>query len=68
MTGKELVRKAIEFDNPPRLPFWIGSFWAGKISKKFELIWTNVVCSFLSRLQLIQFEQLAGRIKPVPYC
>jgi len=27
MERKEIVRRAIEFDSPPRLPFFIGSFW-----------------------------------------
>jgi uroporphyrinogen decarboxylase len=35
MIRKEIVRRAIEFDNPPRLPFWIGSFWQEKLSGRF---------------------------------
>ncbi len=36
MTSKEIVRKAIEFDNPPRLPFWVGGLWAERIRKRFK--------------------------------
>ncbi len=31
MERKEIVRRAIEFDTPPRLPFFIGSFWKQKL-------------------------------------
>jgi uroporphyrinogen decarboxylase len=32
MDRKEIVRKAIEFDNPPRLPFFTGNFWQERLS------------------------------------
>lgn len=32
MESKEIVRRAIEFDTPPRLPFFLGSFWSRKLS------------------------------------
>lgn len=34
MEGREIVRRAIEFDNPPRLPFFIGGFWEELLSEK----------------------------------
>jgi uroporphyrinogen decarboxylase len=32
MHSKEIVRKAIEFDSPPRLPFFLGGSWSDKLS------------------------------------
>jgi hypothetical protein len=32
MLSKEIVRKAIEFDTPPRLPFFLGGSWSDKLS------------------------------------
>lgn len=32
MERKDIVRRAIEFDAPPRLPFFLGSFWSEKLS------------------------------------
>jgi hypothetical protein len=32
MLSKEIVRKAIEFDSPPRLPFFLGGSWSDKLS------------------------------------
>jgi uroporphyrinogen decarboxylase len=32
MESKEIVRRAIEFDNPPRLPFFLGGSWSNKLS------------------------------------
>ena len=32
MESREIVRRAIEFDTPPRLPFFIGSFWTERLS------------------------------------
>jgi len=32
MERREIVRRAIEFDSPPRLPFFIGSFWTDRLS------------------------------------
>ncbi len=43
MERKEIVRKAIEFDNPPRLPFFIGSFWTEKLAESFS-DFPNDVC------------------------
>lgn len=34
MESREIVRKAIEFDNPPRLPFFIGSAWKEHFTRK----------------------------------
>lgn len=36
MQSREIVRRAIEFDDPPRLPFFIGDFWEDKLSKKLR--------------------------------
>ncbi len=33
MERKEIVRRAIEFDTPPRLPFFLGGSWSDKLSK-----------------------------------
>jgi hypothetical protein len=32
MESKEIVRRAIEFDNPPRLPFFLGGSWSNKLA------------------------------------
>lgn len=32
MESKEIVRRAIEFDTPPRLPFFLGGSWSDKLS------------------------------------
>lgn len=32
MESREIVRKAIEFDTPPRLPFFLGGSWSDKLS------------------------------------
>lgn len=32
MQAKEIVRKAIEFDYPPRLPFFTGNYWQKRLS------------------------------------
>ncbi|MFI4911581.1 MAG: uroporphyrinogen decarboxylase family protein [Sedimentisphaeraceae bacterium JB056] len=34
MESKEIVRRAIEFDNPPRLPFFIGGMWNDHFKRK----------------------------------
>ena len=31
MESKEIVRRAIEFDTPPRLPFFLGDFWGERL-------------------------------------
>ena len=36
MTGREIVRKAIEFDLPPRIPFFVGSAWMDRLSVSIE--------------------------------
>ena len=33
MERKEIVRRAIEFDTPPRLPFFLGGSWSDKLSE-----------------------------------
>ncbi len=33
MERKEIVRRAIEFDTPPRLPFFLGGSWSDKLSR-----------------------------------
>jgi uroporphyrinogen decarboxylase len=32
MESREIVRKAIEFDTPPRLPFFLGGSWSNRLS------------------------------------
>jgi len=32
MNSSEIVRRAIEFDTPPRLPFFLGEYWGNKLS------------------------------------
>ena len=32
MDGREIIRRAIEFDTPPRLPFFLGSFWNDRLN------------------------------------
>ena len=34
MESREIVRRAIEFDTPPRLPFFLGSSWKEKLAAK----------------------------------
>lgn len=43
MERREIVRRAIEFGTPPRLPFFLGSFWGSRLS---ELVkdFPNDVC------------------------
>ncbi|MDP7395827.1 MAG: uroporphyrinogen decarboxylase family protein [Lentisphaeria bacterium] len=36
MERKEIVRRAIEFDTPPRLPFFLGGSWSDKLSAVIE--------------------------------
>ena len=36
MESREIVRRAIEFDNPPRVPFFIGNFWQDKLTEKIS--------------------------------
>ena len=36
MERREIVRRAIHFETPPRLPFFIGNFWNKKLSEKIE--------------------------------
>jgi len=31
LESREIVRRAIEFDRPPRLPFFLGDFWGEKV-------------------------------------
>jgi len=33
MESREIVRRAIEFGTPPRLPFFLGGSWSGKLSQ-----------------------------------
>ena len=43
MESKEIVRRAIEFDSPPRLPFFLGDFWGEKmLGKRTDVL--NDVC------------------------
>ena len=43
MESREIVRKAIEFDTPPRLPFFLGGSWSDKLSAIIEN-YPNDVC------------------------
>lgn len=43
MTSREIVRRAIEFDSPPRLPFFLGGSWSDKLSAVTENF-PNDVC------------------------
>ena len=43
MERREIVRKAIEFETPPRLPFFLGSFWEKKLSETIDEF-PNDVC------------------------
>ena len=36
MERREIVRRAIEFETPPRLPFFLGSAWREKLSAVIE--------------------------------
>jgi uroporphyrinogen decarboxylase len=40
---REIVRRAIEFDHPPRLPFFLGGSWSDKLSAVIE-DFPNDVC------------------------
>jgi hypothetical protein len=33
MESREIVRRAIEFETPPRLPFFLGGSWSDKLSE-----------------------------------
>lgn len=43
MESREIVQRAIDFNTPPRLPFFLGDFWGEKIIKKRKDI-LNDVC------------------------
>lgn len=43
MDKREIVRRAIEFDSPPRLPFFLGGAWSGKLSAMIQ-DFPNDVC------------------------
>ena len=43
MESREIVRRAIEFDSPPRLPFFLGGSWSDKLSAVIEN-YPNDVC------------------------
>jgi hypothetical protein len=43
MESREIVRRAIEFETPPRLPFFLGGSWSDKLSKVIEN-YPNDVC------------------------
>ena len=43
MESREIVRRAIEFDTPPRLPFFLGGSWSDKLSAVIE-DFPNDVC------------------------
>ena len=43
MESREIVRRAIEFDAPPRLPFFLGGSWSDKLSAVTE-DFPNDVC------------------------
>jgi len=36
MQSREIVRRAIEFDTPPRLPFFLGGSWSDKLSQVIQ--------------------------------
>lgn len=36
MESREIVRRAIEFDTPPRLPFFLGGSWSDRLSAVIE--------------------------------
>jgi len=36
LESREIVRRAIEFETPPRLPFFLGSFWGDKLSETIK--------------------------------
>jgi uroporphyrinogen-III decarboxylase len=36
MESREIVRRAIEFDTPPRLPFFLGGSWSDKLSSVIQ--------------------------------
>ncbi len=43
MQSREIVRRAIEFDIPPRLPFFLGGSWSDKLSRVIQ-DFPNDVC------------------------
>jgi hypothetical protein len=43
MESREIVRRAIEFDEPPRIPFFLGGFWSKKLSASIKNF-PNDVC------------------------
>ena len=43
MHSREIVRRAIEFESPPRLPFFVGGFWHDRLSTAIE-DFPNDVC------------------------
>ncbi len=43
MESREIVRRAIEFDIPPRLPFFLGGSWSDKLSRVIQ-DFPNDVC------------------------
>jgi hypothetical protein len=43
MESREIVRRAIEFETPPRFPFFIGSFWNDRLSERIA-DFPNDVC------------------------
>ena len=43
MDGREIVRRAIEFDKPPRLPFFLGTYWSKRLSASIR-DFPNDVC------------------------
>ena len=43
MESREIVRRAIEFDSPPRLPFFLGGSWSDRLSAVIE-DFPNDVC------------------------
>ena len=50
MKSREIVRRAIEFDAPPRLPFFLGGSWSNKLSAVIEGFPNDVCdCSEMDR-------------------
>ena len=43
MESREIVRRAIDFDRPPRLPFFLGEYWGQQLAGRREGI-VNDVC------------------------
>jgi hypothetical protein len=42
MESREIVRRAIRFENPPRLPLFIGDFWGEKMLAKYPHLVNDV--------------------------